>query len=404
MSEILFLAHRIPFPPDRGDKIRSHHVLRALAAMAPVHVACLADNADDMAHEGELEALAASHCLVRRRASLVGAGLVALVTGQPLSLTAFSSGRLARYVRKVLAERPISAIYVFSGQMARYVPARFAGRVVMDFVDVDSAKFAQYARRPTPAAPAYMREAWLLRRFEARVARHATTSLFVSEEEAALFRARLGPRRAAQCDVRAMGNGIDTGLFDPAGVAPAPEMTSAGPQIVFTGQMDYPPNVEAAIHFARHVMPLVRGRFPAAQFNVVGRAPARSVCALDGENGVLVTGAVPDVRPWLAGADLVVAPLALARGVQNKVLEAMAMGRPVLLSPQAATGLAGSDGTHFALSPIASEELAARVVRLLSDPRRGQAMGRAARALVCERYGWDRMLAPLPQLLGFGLA
>ena len=262
MGEILFLAHRIPFPPDRGDKIRSHHILKALAALAPVHVACLADNAQDMAHEAELAAVAACHCLVRRRGSLVGAGLSAMLSGRPISLAAFASTRLARYVKQVLATRPITTIFVFSGQMAQYVPASFQGRVVMDFVDVDSAKFGQYARRPGLGVPVYLREAWLLRRYEARIARRATTSLLVSEAEAELLRSRLG--RGPMPDVRALGNGIDTALFDPAGMPMAPELVMGGPQIVFTGQMDYSPNVEAVVTFARQVMPLIKGRFPGA--------------------------------------------------------------------------------------------------------------------------------------------
>lgn len=399
MGEILFLAHRIPFPPDRGDKIRSHHILKVLATLAPVHAACLADDASDLAHEAELAAVAASHCLVRRRGSLVGAGLAALLGGRPVSLAAFASAKLARYVRQVLAERPITTIFVFSGQMAQYVPAGFAGRVVMDFVDVDSAKFGQYARRPGLAGPVYMREAWLLRRYEARMARRATTSLLVSEAEAALLRSRLG--RGPAPDVRALGNGIDTAYFDPAGVPIAPPLVMGGPQIVFTGQMDYPPNVEAVVAFARQVMPLIRGRFPGAQFNVVGRAPSPAVLALDGVCGTRVTGAVPDVRPWLAGADLVVVPLTLARGVQNKVLEAMAMARPVLLTAEAATGIDAVDGRDFAVSPAAPEEFAARAVGLLSNPIRADGLGRAARAFVIAQCGWDRVLAPLPALVGF---
>ena len=145
MGEILFLAHRIPFPPDRGDKIRSHHILQRLAALAPVHVACFADDPADMAHEPSLAALAASHCLVQRSRPLPLAGLVALAQGQPVSLTAFADRRLASYVAEVIASRPIGAIYVFSGQMGQYVPAGFTGRVVIDLVDVDSAKFGAYA-------------------------------------------------------------------------------------------------------------------------------------------------------------------------------------------------------------------------------------------------------------------
>lgn len=398
MSEVLFLAHRVPFPPDRGDKIRSNHLLRRIAELAPVHVGALADDAADMAHEGEVAALAASHCVVRRTAPLPLAALAALGQGLPVSLAAFSSSRLQRWVHQVLETRPISAIFVFSGQMAQYVPPEFRGRVVMDFVDVDSAKFEAYARTGAlPRRLLYAREARLLRRFEEAAARRATTSLFVSREERALFESRLSG--TARPDVRALGNGIDTELFDPAAVKPAPELAGEGPAIVFTGQMDYPPNITAVELFAHEVMPLIRQTHPDARFAVVGRAPTPAVRALEGINGTLVTGAVPDVRPWLAGADLVTAPLLIARGVQNKVLEAMAMARPVLLTPAAATGIGGTDGEHFALAeaPLA---LAGRALALLADRAAADELGAAARRFVVAECGWNRVLAPLQALLG----
>ena len=136
-GEILFLAHRIPFPPDRGDKIRSHHILKALARLAPVHVATFADDEQDRVHEAELAAVAATHRLALRSKPLALAGLQALATHRPVSLPAFDDAALRRFVRETLRDRPIATIYVFSSQMAQYVPADFAGRVVMDFVDVD---------------------------------------------------------------------------------------------------------------------------------------------------------------------------------------------------------------------------------------------------------------------------
>lgn len=398
MSEILFLAHRVPFPPDRGDKIRSNHLLRRIAELAPVHVGALADDAADLAEEGAVAAIADSHCIVRRSALLPLAALAALGQGLPVSIAAFSSARLQRWVQQVLGTRPISAIFVFSGQMAQYVPPEFRGRVVMDFVDVDSAKFEAYAQTGTlPRRLLYAREARLLRRFEEAAARRATTSLFVSREERALFESRLSA--AARPDVRALGNGIDTELFDPASVRSAPELAGEGPNIVFTGQMDYPPNITAVELFAHEVMPAIRSVHPHARFAIVGRAPTPAVRALGGINGTLVTGAVPDVRPWLAAADLVTAPLLIARGVQNKVLEAMAMARPVLLTPAAATGIGGTDGEHFALAeaPLA---LAERALALLADRAAADAMGAAARRFVVAECGWDRALAPLRALLG----
>ncbi|KUR71753.1 glycosyl transferase family 1 [Novosphingobium fuchskuhlense] len=397
MSEILFLAHRVPFPPDRGDKIRSNHLLRRIAELAPVHVGALADDDADLAQEGAVAAVAASHCVVRRSAPLPLAALAALGQGLPVSLAAFSSARLRRWVAEVLESRPISAIFVFSGQMAQYVPPEFRGRVVMDFVDVDSAKFEAYARTGAlPRRLLYAREARLLRRFEERVARRATTSLFITAQERALFESRLS--FGVRPDVRTLGNGIDTALFDPAAVSPAPELSDAGPTIVFTGQMDYPPNVTAVELFAHEVMPRIRSVHGDARFAVVGRAPTASVRALEGVNGTVVAGAVPDVRPWLAGADIVTAPLLIARGVQNKVLEAMAMARPVLLTPAAATGIDGRDGEHFALAE-APAAMAERALALLADRAEAAVMGAAARCFVVAECGWDRVLAPLRMLI-----
>lgn len=397
MSEILFLAHRVPFPPDRGDKIRSNHLLRRIAEIAPVHVGALADDAADMAQEHELAAIAASHCLVRRSAPLPLAALAALGQGRPVSLAAFASARLQRWVNHVLETRPIAAIFVFSGQMAQYVPPAFRGRVVMDFVDVDSAKFEAYAQTGAlPRRLLYAREARLLRRFEEQTARRVTTSLFITAQERALFESRL--EHGALPDVRALGNGIDTELFDPAAVSPAPELADGRPNIVFTGQMDYAPNITAVELFAREVMPRIRAVHAEARFAIVGRAPTAAVRALAGINGTLVTGAVPDVRPWLAGADIVTAPLLIARGVQNKVLEAMAMARPVLLTPAAATGIGAADGLHFvqAEAPLTLTE---RALALLADKAAADAMGAAARRFVIAECGWDRVLAPLRALL-----
>ena len=400
MSEILFLAHRVPFPPDRGDKIRSNHLLRRIAEIAPVHVGALADDRADMAQEGELAAIAASHCLVRRSAPLPLAALAALGKGKPVSLAAFASARLQRYVANVLETRPIAAIFVFSGQMAQYVPAAFRGRVVMDFVDVDSAKFEAYAQTGALARRLlYAREARLMRRFEEATARRSTTSLFISREERALFESRL--EDGAAPDVRALGNGIDTAFFDPAKALPAAQLQGRGPNIVFTGQMDYPPNIEAVNLFARRVMPQVLQVHSEACFAIVGRAPTAAVRALAGLNGTIVTGPVPDVRPWLAGADIVTAPLMIARGVQNKVLEAMAMARPVLLTPAAATGIDAADGEHFALAAT-PDALPARALALLADKPAASAMGAAARRFVIDECGWDRVLAPLRSLLEGG--
>ena len=212
MSGILYLAHRVPFPPDRGDKIRSHHVLKALAELAPVHVGCLAETAADRAASIDLANLAATWCMPSRVKPLPLAGLEAIVRGEPVSLTAFRHSELAAWVAHTLERHPIETIYVFSGQMGQYVPAGWRGRLVVDLVDVDSTKFEAYARdKAIPMAWIEAREARLLRCEEARLAARADRTLLVSNAEAALFVSRLPAESAAR--VAVLGNGIDAAAF-----------------------------------------------------------------------------------------------------------------------------------------------------------------------------------------------
>lgn len=385
--DILFLAHRAPYPPDRGDKIRSHHVLRHLAAQARVHLIAFADDAADQVVPHDLAAALASATIVPRRKPRALAAIEALATGRPVSLAAFDAVAMRRAVRDLLDRHAIDAIYAFSGQMAQYLPSGGA-RVVMDFVDVDSAKFAGYAGEGSaPARWMMRREARLLGAFERAVAARADASLFVSAAEAALFREGGGTGR-----IVAIENGIDAASYDPARIVP---VAADGPLLLFTGQMDYRPNVEAVCWFARDVLPLIHATHPDATFAIVGRAPTAAVRALASDR-IRVTGAVDDVRPWLAAASVCVAPLQLARGIQNKILEAMAMARAIVASPAAAEGIdhlgtirIGADAAGFAQA----------VTALLDSPGDAAAQGRLARMQVMARYAWPARLAPLDALL-----
>lgn len=399
-GEILFLSHRMPFPPDRGDKIRSHHILRKLATLAPVHVATFADDERDIAEEVELAAVARSYRLVRRVKPLILAGIQALMRRQPVSIPAFSSGEIADYVAQVVAERPIGTIYVFSGQMGQFIPPGFKGRVIFDFVDVDSAKFEAYAERASGVKRwLFDREARLLSREEARLAERSDVSLLVSAEEAALFRARLPVELQASCDVRALRNGTDSRFFDPSLVTAAPAMAaSTGPRLIFAGQMDYDPNVEAALRVIDRLLPDVQKTLPKATFHIVGRNPAEELVERHGRNGVFVWGGVEDIRTYLAAADLALIPLEIARGVQNKVLEAMAMALPVVVTSDAATGVGAQDGKHFMVAD-SDAELVERVTALLAHPRQGVALGLEARRFVSEQLSWQAALAPLAEML-----
>ncbi|MFC4291678.1 TIGR03087 family PEP-CTERM/XrtA system glycosyltransferase [Sphingorhabdus arenilitoris] len=396
VAEILFLAHRIPWPADRGDKIRSYHILQHLAQMGPVHVGSFADDDRDMSFVAEMEPNFASVHAEKRVKPQWQAGLEALRSGRPISVESFASPSMANWVNSVLASRPISHIFVFSGQMAQYIPDDFAGRIIMDFVDVDSAKFERYASE----GGAFMRwvnrrEGRLLAAFEHQVAARADASLFVSEAEAALFRQRSG---LSADIVLPIGNGIDTISYDPLADIPRAKGVPRGKIIMFTGQMDYRPNIEAVDDFARRAMPAILQRHADAKFIIVGRSPTDAVKALANLPGVTVTGAVDDVRSWLTAAHVVAAPLRIARGIQNKVLEAMAMAKPVVASAAAAEGIEATDGVHFHVAANIGEEIE-KICALLSDAEAAKRLGISARLHVQQHYSWDGQLAPLDALM-----
>jgi sugar transferase (PEP-CTERM/EpsH1 system associated) len=391
MGDILFLAHRVPFPPDRGDKIRAFNIIRYLSERKRVHLVAFADDPADLKRKSGLAKLTGNRQIVWRSKPQMLAGVQSLLSNRPVSLTAFDNAEVHRAVETMLARHAIDTIYVFSSQMAQYVPLRPRQKVVMDFVDMDSAKFASYGETSRGFTGWMMRrEARLLGAHERAIAARADASLFVSEEEAQLFRERTGAAR-----VHAVGNGIDTGIFDPG--AQFKRIDTMGELIVFTGQMDYRPNVEGVTWFVETILPHIRLRHPKARFAIVGRKPTDAVKALAKHPGVTVTGEVPDVRPWLHAASVVVAPLKLARGIQNKVLEAMAMARPVVASTAAATGI-DHGGTVEVGGTVG--EIADAVNRILSDPLTASAFGALARQRVIDHYSWDARLTVLDDLMG----
>ena len=384
MGEILFLAHRMPFPPNRGDKIRSHHLLKALARLGPVHVGTFAETQEDGDHRSDLAEIAASNHVADRTKPLVLAGVQAIISGKPVSLAAFHDRGLQSWVEQTLAAHPIDTVVIFSGQMGQYLPDSFDGRVIIDLCDVDSAKFEAYAEAGNMAL-INAREGRLLAAEEERLARRADVTTLISENEAALLRSRISPQ--AEADIRVFGNGVDTHFFDPAiDLAPTPFQQS-GPNLVFTGQMDYAPNVAAVERFAQRVLPELAAKYD-AHFHIVGRSPTDSVHELGKLPGVTVWGGVPDMRTFLGAATAVVAPLTIARGVQNKVLEAMAMARPVVLTEEAATGIPAKDGEHFL---IARDDAAmvSKLQDLLEGHLDGRSIGARARQFVASEMSWE---------------
>ena len=393
--DLLFLTQRIPYPADKGEKIRYLPILRHLLQSHRVHLGCLVDDPRDLPHVPTVRAMVAdAHfaTLNPRRAKI--ACLRGLLTGEALSVTYFRDAGLAAWVDRVLREVRPKVVFVCSSNMAPYVldhPFRPAVRII-DLCDVDSEKWRAYAAAGRgPMGWVHRREWRLTAALERRIAAECDWSTFVSRMEAALF-TRLVPEAAAK--VRAISNGVDHGFFDPASDRPNPFETP-GPNIVFTGTMDYPPNIDAAGWFAREVLPVIRRSRPDAVFTVVGSKPAAEVMALAAPGQVVVTGRVADVRPYLAHADVVVAPMRIARGIQNKVLEAMAMARPVVVTPQALEGIDATPGQEVLLSADTPQDFSSACLQALASP----GLGEAARRRVIADYDWPQRLRGFDALL-----
>jgi sugar transferase (PEP-CTERM/EpsH1 system associated) len=391
------LIHRIPYPPNKGDKIRSYHLLKHLARSYRVHLGTFVDDADDWQHVPTVEAMCASSHFASLNPLLARVrSLGALAANRSLSLDYYRDARLQRWVGQTVAAHKIERVLVFSSAMAQYADAFPQARRVIDFCDVDSDKWRQYAdKKSWPMSWLYRHEARQLLRYERQVAREYDASLFVSNPEADLFR-QLAPESAAR--IGHFSNGVDTEYF-------SPDLGHDNPYapgeraLVFTGAMDYWPNVDAVQWFCDEVFPRLQARFTDLRFYIVGSRPAPQVQALAQRPGVVVTGTVPDVRPYIAHAAVAVAPLRIARGIQNKVLEAMAMATPVVVSPQALEGIDALPGTELVLADQADGFVDAVGSLLALQQAAGQAMGRAARAKVERRYSWPSNLACIEERL-----
>lgn len=394
MATLLYLVHRLPYPPDKGDKVRSYHLLQHLAARHRVFLGTFVDDPADLAHVETVRTMCAGvHAVRLAPLRARAASLAALATGEALTLRYYRDAGLARWVRGVVQRERIDAVVAFSSSVVPYAEG-LGLPLIVDFVDVDSAKWSEYAgRHRWPLSWLYRREGERLLAYERAAAARADWSFFATEKEAQLFR-RLAPECAGR--VEGMDNGVDAARFAPDPARPSP-YAPGEIAVAFTGAMDYWPNVDAVCWFAADILPRLRERHPALRFHIVGRNPAPAVRALAGP-AVNVTGTVPDVRPWLQHAAVVVAPLRLARGIQNKVLEAMAMARPVVAASACADALRAAPGREL-LTAHDEAGFADQVAALLADAPRAAAIGAAARDCVLREYSWGAHLAALDRRL-----
>jgi sugar transferase (PEP-CTERM/EpsH1 system associated) len=389
---ILFLSQRVPYPPDRGDRITTWNLVRHFLEQGHhVRIGCLCESDADDAAAAALRARGCEVMSARLRSKAWS--LPWLVTRQPLTAAHFSSRRLLSELDASLRREAADLVYAYSSSTGFWMQ-QLASRLgtthkVAHIAELDSDKWAQYARTQGVLGKwIYGREARLLLAAERRLARFADVSVVCSPTEAALFAQHVPGE-----DVVVLPNGVDLEAFRP-GDAQHVEAHS----VVFTGVMDYLPNVDAVAWFAEQCWPGVRARFPDAQFYVVGSAPVPRVRALHGRDGIEVTGYVPETVPWLQRAAVGVAPLHLARGIQNKVLEAMACGLPSVVSTQACQGIDAADGKHLVIADGARATRDA-VIALFADTERARALGQAARQRVEEYYRWETILQGMEKWL-----
>ncbi len=393
---LLFLVHRIPFPPNKGDKIRSYHLLQFLSEHYRIYLAAFIDDPQDEQYRDKVSEYCVNSCLETLNPQLAKIrSLTGLISNKALSIPYYHSSSMQQWVNEVVEQQPIKKILLFSSPMAQFVehlPDNILK--VMDFVDIDSDKWKQYCKTHKGLMSwVYAREARQLFNYEKQIARQFYASLFVSQQEAKLFK-NLYP--AVSKKVYGISNGVDTEYFSTSQtfVSPYKEDYKV---LVFTGAMDYWANCDAVIWFAKKIFPTLHQQDNSYRFYIVGSRPTDAVKTLGAIPGVIVTGRVEDIRPYIQYAQLAVAPLRIARGIQNKVLEAMSMGKAVVATPNAIEGIELPDNLKKTVSD--TETGMQQHIMELADNNVREDIERQARQWIMEHYSWQSTLKPLLSIL-----
>lgn len=392
MENLLFLVHRIPYPPNKGDKIRSYHFLKHLISKYNVYLGTFVDDTNDWKYTEKVDALCAeTHYEELKPFQSKVKSVQGFLTGDALSLPYYKNQKMQNWVNDTIKTHSIKKVLIFSSVMAQFIENRNDVEIVVDFVDVDSDKWLQYAEKKQGIARwIYQRESKYLLAYEQKIAEIAKKSLFVSEQEAALFKA-LTPSLTEK--IGHINNGVDVDYFSPD--LKFDSLFHDENAIVFTGAMDYWANVDAVIWFANNVFPQILQKNPKTTFYIVGSKPTKDVLSLANEN-VIVTGFVDDVRPYLSFAKLVIAPLRIARGIQNKVLEAMAMGKYVVATSSAFEGIPCNE--KLAISIVDDANIMANKVSELLE-NNFVVVSNANRDFVKEKFSWEQNVNQLSVLL-----
>ena len=417
--KILYLAHRIPYPPNKGDKIRSFNEIKYLSRRHEIHLACLADNPKDLKYECDLKKYCKTTNVIFINPKLAKLkSTIRLFSTKPLSICYFYSKRLQKAIDHLLSTHHFDCIFCFSSPMAEYIfRSKFLvsgfqkldfnkninrpetnnqqpATKIMDFVDVDSDKWAQYAQYVRfPQSWIYRLESRKLARYEKKVAETFDHSIFVTGSEVKIFK----DQNPHIKNITAIPNGVDLDYFSPR-FCQKPETSLQQPVIVFTGAMDYFANIDGVVWFTKEILPLIKKEIPEIRFYIVGSNPTKEVLFLSSNNGVTVTGFVPDTREYLNKATVAVAPLRIARGIQNKILEAMATGVPVVATPKAFEGIEAEPDRDLVLGED-PKIFADLVIKLIKEVSLRESIGNNARRVIENNYCWSKNLERLDRIL-----
>nr|WP_319393040.1 TIGR03087 family PEP-CTERM/XrtA system glycosyltransferase [uncultured Desulfobacter sp.] len=398
-KKLLYICHRVPYPPNKGDKIRTFNEIKFLSRQYAIDLVSFADTRQELGFKKELERYCSSVYLFFLPSLLRKLkGVKKMLSGGTISQGYFLCNAAADTIRQLIKKETYRAIFCFSSPTAEYVFKNISQIqnqkprpiLIMDFCDVDSDKWAQYASKASlPMKLIYNTEAKRLLAYEQKINQHFDASVFVSAQEAGLFKQKCVKYKK----ILSVSNGVDFDFF-----SKVPTPSKSGKTIMFAGAMDYYANIEGVTWFCHEILPLIRKKEPDASFIIVGSNPDQEVKKLGNIDGVTVTGFVEDIRTYYNKADICVIPLRIARGIQNKVLEAMSMEKAIVSTPQAFTGIEATPGTHLILAENKTK-FANEVVSLLHNPAQADKLGKTARTLIEKKYNWNTCLNELEKLI-----
>lgn len=391
---IIFLTHRVPYPPNKGDKIRAFHEIKSLSQNHRISLLCLTDNPKELLYEEELKRYCHSIDVVYLplyRSKI--AALRGLFSKTPLSLPYFYSQELQSRVERKIREDTYHLIFVYCSSMAQYVEhAEHAEHIpkVIDFVDVDSEKWFQYAIHANfPYKYVYQIESKRLRQYEKSLAKKFQHGFLVSEKETNDFRNLV----YQNAPVTAISNGVDTTMFNPSQEPYNPNV------LVFTGAMDYFANVETMLYFTERILPRIRKTIPEVKLYIVGSNPSVEIKSLETQHSnITVTGFVEQIQPYVLKSAAFVAPMRIGRGINNKILEAMAMGVPVVTNSLGLEGILATPGQDI-LVEDSTDNFAQQVIRVMKDSTLRKKLSENGRKVIEENYSWERNIRQLDNLL-----